>query len=286
MKCPVCGSAIKPNETKCISCNFDKIQTEFLNHKEYANWMFETVLPYRDAYIEELRSVAIDCIQQIKEIDKSGQHNAAERKYLCDKCDEALNKIEDISVLWLIKSVVKIEYTKDESIFDYRHITKYTYDFSKECLRIEYVRDTWEEACRGSYENIDVNSVDLLTKIFVNDKLHKLKHNEDENWYCDGCSWEIKIHLTYPIICMTLDKESYWQYHIRNNLSHNSSTDLFNSFEDRRWDNVDVDFLLEADGQFNEAYYLLEDSIGKYISEPPDNIETIKYDEIGITDAW
>lgn len=285
MKCPVCG--IETNNIKCPDCNFDKFQTEFLNNTEYANWIFNSVIPHRDCYVNSLHKKSIEQIECAKRLIRDKRNNKiwlegqeCECDIALDKARKYLEKIDLLHVYWIIKSVVKIEYTEHMGYFGYPDNITYTFDFSKEFLKIEYERDNSEQRKLGTYDDLEINSVEFLKKIFKDHKLLELKHSKDEDYYWDGASWDIKVHLTYPIVYKAFEKESYWRYFERNN------SNLSDHIERWRWNNVKEDYLLECGGQFNQAYHLLANAIGEPIKEPPKNLEIIKHDEKDICDLW
>ena len=50
MKCPICSTKVKENDTICVACGFDDIRYEFLNDEELRMWQAYVVKPCKFAY--------------------------------------------------------------------------------------------------------------------------------------------------------------------------------------------------------------------------------------------
>lgn len=50
MKCPICSTKVKENDTICVACGFDDIRYEFLNDEELRMWQTYVVNPCKFAY--------------------------------------------------------------------------------------------------------------------------------------------------------------------------------------------------------------------------------------------
>lgn len=50
MKCPICSTKVKENDTTCVACGFDDIRYEFLNDEELRMWQTYVVKPCKFAY--------------------------------------------------------------------------------------------------------------------------------------------------------------------------------------------------------------------------------------------
>lgn len=52
MKCPVCNSVISTGKQNCENCGFPDSDKVFINKQEAEIWLRESVLPYRERYIQ------------------------------------------------------------------------------------------------------------------------------------------------------------------------------------------------------------------------------------------
>jgi hypothetical protein len=50
MKCPVCDSELKSNDSKCLNCGFNDLNKKFADSSEQEKWLEETVEPCRAVF--------------------------------------------------------------------------------------------------------------------------------------------------------------------------------------------------------------------------------------------
>lgn len=288
MNCPVCGELIEIKSVKCHNCTFEEFQSEFLNKSEYDNWMINSVVPHRDAFVEDLLDKSKQLIIRGKHIAKTELRNNPNQKIkntefdnICNEAQECLKTIDLLTIEWLIKSAFKIEYVKHMGFLDHADDEIYMFDLSGEYVKINYERISCEKRVYGTYANIKIKSLDLLDNIFKKCKLHELKHSEDELWSDDGAWWELKVHLKYPNIQKVFSNDSYWSYHERSKgTAENIEGDKM------RWINIDSNFFMGCSGEFfNPNYQIVVNAFGNVIEETPKNLKIIQYDEIN-NDIW
>jgi len=75
MKCPICSTEVKANETVCSSCGFDDIRYEFINDEELKMWQTYVVKPCKYAYrLNNSLKNEVEALR--KDIKKSSSDNA------------------------------------------------------------------------------------------------------------------------------------------------------------------------------------------------------------------